>query len=197
MARPVDPVRHEQRRLQIIDAALTRFAEDGYAGATTAAICRTARIGSGTFFHYFPTKAELLVAILQYGTAEVEGWFAAQRDRTDAVSVLRDYVAYSADQLTDPRLPGFVRAVVSVMSEPAVAAALAADERAQQRGLTSWVRRARRTGEIRTDLSAVRLAAWIFLLVDGFTGRLATDPTFSVRRERAVLLDALDRLLAP
>ncbi len=197
MARTVDPVRHERRRLQIIDAALTRFAEDGYAGATTAAICRTAGIGSGTFFHYFPTKAALLVAILEYGTAETTAWFSAQRDRDDARQVLLDHVAHTADDLTDPRLPGFVRAVASVMGEPDVAGALAADEQAQRDGLTAWVRRAQRAGEIRTDLSASRLAGWIFLVVDGFTGRLATDPGFSVRRERAMLLDSVERLLAP
>ena len=45
MARTVDPAKHEARRLQIIDAALTWFATDGYERATTAAICRTAGIG--------------------------------------------------------------------------------------------------------------------------------------------------------
>ena len=64
MARTVDPERHLARRLVIIDAALTCFAATGYAGTSTAAICREAGIGSGTFFHYFPTKQSLLLAIL-------------------------------------------------------------------------------------------------------------------------------------
>ena len=42
MARTVDPVRYEARRLAIIDAALTCFARDGYDRATTAAICAQA-----------------------------------------------------------------------------------------------------------------------------------------------------------
>ncbi|MBF6059865.1 TetR/AcrR family transcriptional regulator [Nocardia terpenica] len=46
MARTVDEKRHQQRRLQIIDAALTSFAADGFDGTTTAAICRTTGIGS-------------------------------------------------------------------------------------------------------------------------------------------------------
>ena len=45
MARTVDPQRHEQRRLQIIDAALTCFAARGYDGTSTAALCREAGIG--------------------------------------------------------------------------------------------------------------------------------------------------------
>ena len=70
MARTVDPERHLARRLVIIDAALTCFAASGYAGTSTAAICREAGIGSGTFFHYFPTKQSLLLAILALGTEE-------------------------------------------------------------------------------------------------------------------------------
>lgn len=62
--RTVDPARHAARRLGIIDAALTRFAADGYEATTTASICAEAGIGSGTFFHYFPTKADVLLGIL-------------------------------------------------------------------------------------------------------------------------------------
>ena len=116
-------------RLQIIDAGLTCFAAHGYDGATTALICREAGIGSGTFFHYFPTKADLLVATLELGTGETEEWFAARRGRPDAVEVLREYVAHAAAESADPRVPGFVRAVGAVMTEPRIAAALAADER--------------------------------------------------------------------
>ena len=154
MARTVDPEKHEARRLVIIDAGLTCFGELGYDGATTAKICRQAGIGSGTFFHYFPTKAALLLAILEYGTQETRDWFAAQVGRADAAQVVRDWVRHLADDVTDPRLPGFVRAVGAVMTESDVAAALAADDDAQRAGLRLWVRRAQKAGEIRTDLTA-------------------------------------------
>src|SRR3954454_19686828 len=110
--------------MAIIDAALTRFAEDGFDRATTAAICRTAGIGSGTFFHYFPTKLDVLLAILELGTAETVAWFAAQRGRSDPGGVLADYVVHTATEFTDPRLAGFVRAVGAVMNDEQVAAAL-------------------------------------------------------------------------
>src|SRR5690625_1722177 len=72
VARTIDPERHRARRLHIIDAALTVFAERGYTGATTAAICREAGIGSGTFFHYFETKKSVLLAILELGIEETQ-----------------------------------------------------------------------------------------------------------------------------
>ena len=197
MARTVDPERHAARRLQIIDAAFTCFAADGYAGATTDAICRQARIGSGTFFHYFPTKAAVLLAILELGTGETREWFAAQEGRTDGRGVVLDWVRYSAAQSVDPRLAGFVRAVGAVMTEPDVAAALAADEQAQRDGLLPWVRRARSAGEVRTDLDAVALTAWVMLVLDGFLGRIAADPHFTADRQSRWLTDTVDRLLDP
>lgn len=65
MARPIDPNRHRAQRLRIIDTGLPIFSRDGYAGATTAAICREAGISSGAFFHYLPTQSSLLIANLQ------------------------------------------------------------------------------------------------------------------------------------
>ena len=197
MARTVDPERHAARRLVIIDAGLTVFAAHGYDGATTARICREAGIGSGTFFHYFPTKADLLLAILDLGTGETRDWFAEQQGRTDAADVVWDYVVHAASEATDPRVPGFVRAVGAVMGEPRIAAALAADERALREGLLPWVRKARAAGEVRADLSAARLTDWLMLLLDGFLGRLAGGDAFTARRETPVLLDAARRLLAP
>ncbi len=197
MARTVDPEKHEQRRLAIIDAGLTCFAELGYEGATTARISRHAGIGSGTFFHYFPTKAALLLAILEYGTRETNDWFAAQTGRSDPAQVVRDWVRHTADDVGDPRVPGFVRAVGAVMSEPAIAAALAADDEAQRRSLRIWIRRAQQAGQVRTDVSAPTLTSWVLLVLDGFLGRLATEATFTAAGQRRMLLDTVDRLLAP
>jgi AcrR family transcriptional regulator len=197
VARTVDPERHAARRLQIIDAALTAFAGLGYDGATTAAICRHAGIGSGTFFHYFPTKAAVLLAILDLGTGETREWFAAQEGRDDARNVVLDWVRHTADQTADPRMPGFVRAVGAVMAEPDVATALAADEEAQRCGLRPWVSRARDAGQVRTDISADDLTSWVMLLLDGFLGRLATQDAFTADGQRATLVDAVERLLAP
>lgn len=60
----------------ILDAALTRFAIDGFDRATTAAICREARISSGTFIHYFPTTGNTLLAV------QVEGFPMASVSRS-------------------------------------------------------------------------------------------------------------------
>jgi AcrR family transcriptional regulator len=196
MARTVDPVAHEARRLAIIDAALTCFSVDGFYRSTTATICRMAGIGSGTFFHYFPTKLDVLLAIIELGTNETAAWFEAQRGREDPVGVLLDHVARAADEGADPRVGGFVRAVGAVMSDAKVAAALARDEAVLREGLLPWVEAAQGVGGIRDDLPAGRLTDWIMVLLDGFLGRIAGQ-RFDPVAERDMLLDTARRLIAP
>jgi AcrR family transcriptional regulator len=196
MARTVDPEKHLARRLVIIDAALTCFAAHGYAGTSTAAICRQAGIGSGTFFHYFPTKQSLLLAILAYGTDETREWFEAHAADPDPLAVVEAYLDHTAEEMSDPRLAGFVRAVGAVMGEPEVEAALALDARVLQEALEPWVARAQESGQVRTDLSARDLTAWVLVVLDGFLGRLAVDAGFTADSQRATLRDVVRRLLS-
>jgi AcrR family transcriptional regulator len=196
VARRINPEQHAARRLHIVDAALTCFAEHGYEGATTAMICRAAAIGSGTFFHYFPTKVAVLLSILELGTEETRDWFAAQEGRSDAREVILDWVRHSAAQAADPRVPAFVRAVGAVMSEPAVASALAEDDRAQRVGLHDWVSRAQVDDLVRTDLSADSLTSWLMLILDGYIGQLASGEAFPSGVEQLTLVDLIERFLA-
>ena len=52
------------RREQILKAALKLFAERGFDATSTRQIASEAGIAEGLIFHYFPTKASLLAAIL-------------------------------------------------------------------------------------------------------------------------------------
>lgn len=203
MARTVDPARHAERRLHIIDAAITCFARDGYAGATTAAICREAGIGSGTFFHYFPTKRAVLVDILELDRSEQEAWFAGRERRTDPLGVVQEYVARAADEMRDARLPGFVVAVAAVMDEPEVKAALRSGDNAARAGLGIWLGRAQQAGQVRMDLTAGQLASWVMVLINGFIDELLAGigsgrgAGFSAGAEAGNLQDAVTRILSP
>lgn len=55
----------EERRQDILEAALMVFTRKGYNGSTTAEIARVAGVAEGTIFRHFPTKRDLLVAVLK------------------------------------------------------------------------------------------------------------------------------------
>jgi AcrR family transcriptional regulator len=53
------------RREQILNTALKLFAAQGFDATSTRQIAREVGIAEGLIFHYFPTKASLLAAILE------------------------------------------------------------------------------------------------------------------------------------
>jgi AcrR family transcriptional regulator len=53
------------RREQILETALRLFAAQGFDGTSTRHIAKEVGVAEGLIFHYFPTKASLLTAILQ------------------------------------------------------------------------------------------------------------------------------------
>lgn len=55
----------EERRQDILEAALSIFTKKGYNGSTTAEIARAAGVAEGTIFRHFATKKELLIATLK------------------------------------------------------------------------------------------------------------------------------------
>lgn len=54
----------EEKREQILNAALEVFAEKGFHKATVSEVAEKAHIGKGTLYLYFPGKEALLVSIL-------------------------------------------------------------------------------------------------------------------------------------
>ena len=196
MGRTVDPERHAARRRLIVEAGLTCFAAHGYAGTSTAALCREAGIGSGTFFHYFPTKLALLVAILDLSAEQTREWFAARPAQGGPLETVHAYVDHAAAEFTDPRTVGLVRALGAVVGEPEVDAAVRRDSDAARDGLRRCLAEARRREQVRDDLSPEELASWVLVLVDGFVSQLATDPGFTVVAQRGHLAGAVTRLLA-
>lgn len=191
MGRPVDPARHSAQRERIVGAAFTLFARDGYHGTTTDDIRRAAGIGSGTLFHYFPSKAAIMAAVVEAGTAHASARLDAAARAPDAREALRSLMATSAEEMSDPATAGFVRAVAVAMHEPVIAAALERDERVQHEGLTALVRRGQREGTIRDDRPRGDLAAWLALLVDGIVGRAIAGGLPGTPDARAAMLDEL------
>ncbi len=55
----------EQTRRRIIAAAMRCVAEKGYSQASIREIAREAQITSGSLYHYFPNKSELLKATVK------------------------------------------------------------------------------------------------------------------------------------
>jgi len=118
--------RREETRERLLAAALEVFAEQGYHAGTTKAITQRAGVAEGLLFHYFPTKADLLVAVADRAPLAAEmrhlvteaagrpvaealpaiarGWFRALRRHRTLLRV------FCEQANTDPRVHAALRA---------------------------------------------------------------------------------------
>ena len=174
MARPIDPERHARKRDAILEAAASEFAAHGYAAATTAGICRAAGISSGTFFHYFPSKLDALLGVLDAENARALARLAEIEERSSGLSALLEYAESFEREISDDGYARFVDGLLAVASTPEVAARLEAEASAAAGFLSSQVQLAQEAGEIRGDIPARDLGTMVSWLLDGAAQAAAT-----------------------
>lgn len=73
----------EERREELIEAAIPVFAEKGYHAAPTTEIAKRAGISQAYLFRLFPTKEDLFVAACERSCEVMYGSFAAAADEAD------------------------------------------------------------------------------------------------------------------
>ncbi|GAB4408313.1 MAG: TetR/AcrR family transcriptional regulator [Anaerolineae bacterium] len=79
----------------IIEAAATVFRRKGYHGATMAEIAAAVNLTAGSLYHHFPSKQDLLVAVLATGLERITRQVRAAVEATDtsAAETLRRIAA--------------------------------------------------------------------------------------------------------
>ena len=75
-------------RQHLIEAAIQEIAQNGYDGANINSISLKAGFSKGTIYNYFPSKMELMLAILEEaGSAHIK--FVAEQIRKEDDPILR------------------------------------------------------------------------------------------------------------
>ncbi|MGH3248758.1 MAG: TetR/AcrR family transcriptional regulator [Trebonia sp.] len=105
----------DARRQQILDAARTRFARDGFARTSIADIVAESGLSNGAIYRYFTSKDEIVAAVCEQGG---EGFPAALT--AEAVNGFLEHVRALA------REKGHARLVAQIYAEAALSPALAA-----------------------------------------------------------------------
>lgn len=62
----VKEIKAEISKDKIIKVALEEFVQCGYKGASTNIICKNAKISKGLLYHYYPSKENLYLSVLEY-----------------------------------------------------------------------------------------------------------------------------------
>jgi len=104
--------RPEERRQDILEAALTLFAERGYRGASLATIAEKVGLTQQGLLHYFPSKERLLAEVLRLRDERDMATLGSARPSLDALArivalneerrgMVQSYTVLSADSVTE------------------------------------------------------------------------------------------------
>ena len=86
------------RKEIILNSAITLFAQSGFASVSTSAVAKHAGVAEGLIFHYFNTKEDILLCILeQVSEKYLDGFKARKADCSTGIEVVRAFIEYNAD----------------------------------------------------------------------------------------------------
>ena len=163
-------------RDRVVRSALRAYAANGYSGSSLAGIAAAAGLTTAGLLHHFPSKEELLIAVLkERDRADGERFHLRGFVGLDALAALVDLVQANAST------PGLVRAFTVLMGESAAEDHPAGQwfkERYPRRrdNLAAALRAGIQSGEIRPDTDSDAVAAEVIAVMDGLQVQWLLDP---------------------
>lgn len=178
----------DQRKAQLLDAAIRVFSKTGFSGTKTRDIAAEAQVNEALIFRHFPTKDDLYVAILEsVGVADLadEARQAMDASGSDARAFFRDFVKRTLGW--QRRRPELLRLVLFSALEHHELAEVFRDRQVRPviDLLAEYIEAGQREGRFKSKLPAGNLARAIFgavshqglvaLLLRGAEGDITED----------------------
>jgi AcrR family transcriptional regulator len=174
----------DARRAQIVDAAVTCFAREGFHRATMQDICREAGLSPGAVYRYFAGKDQIIEAIAAERHERELGFMRGAAEAGEGPEALLAMGRAFFSSLADPDERRRRRLGVQVWAEalrnPAI---LKLVKRGIDRPLAvmaGMAREAQARGELSGELDPEGLARVLLALFQGFVLQQAWDPRIDV-----------------
>jgi TetR/AcrR family transcriptional repressor of uid operon len=195
--RKVDPVKHEEKRTEILAAAERCFARRGFHGATIAQICHEAGISPGHLYHYFTSKEAIVGAIASSGLEYAKARFAVVAEDQDPIrALLFEFERLKAlDRTTKSGV--LLDVLAEAARNPEIAKTLQETSEDMRQMLAEFLRRGQARGQIDPDLDADMASALLISMIDSSKTLLIRAPTIDPRRSADVLDKMITRFLSP
>lgn len=195
-------VRRKATRDKILNAAVACILERGYYGTTTLLVQQMAEVSRGSLLHQFPTKADLMVGVLDH--IALTRHYAYREQMAAAPDDRRRFellVEVLWNRISQPE--GFVRLeiMVAALSDPElmkrIGPANAEVDRKYRDAIWGLAQRLGVTDRAALDDQiTVYVAALRGLAIDASFPRSHVDPTRALEIIKAQHMAALDRMIA-
>jgi len=166
----------------ILTCAQSLIVEGGYNGFSYADIAKVVGIRKASIHHHFPSKVDLVRALVARYREEAEAGMAhLERQTSDPLEQLRSYVGYWQSCITNASAPFCICALLAT-EIPALPEEVGLEVRAHFRSLSAWLtsvlERGARVGEIQLATSPRAEAETFMATVHGamLSARAYGDP---------------------
>lgn len=113
----------DERKAQVVELALGRFAANGFHGTSTEVIAADAGVSQPYLFRLFGTKRDLFIACCARACARVAEAFRAAAEGADPGEELAQMGAAYRGLVADEHLLRFMHQMYAATSDPAIQAA--------------------------------------------------------------------------
>jgi AcrR family transcriptional regulator len=199
--RTLDPVRHAEKRQEILGAAARCIARDGFRGASTADICEEAGISPGHLYHYFASKEEIVVALTSAGLERAAERFAQMMQSDDAIGGLTAEIGRHKGKKRDPQAQVMSRMMLEMLVEagrnPVIARIMRKNSAMLRAHLVEFILSGQLRGQIDPGLDPQTAAAMLLSVIDGMRTLTIRDPDADIGRSLEMLQILISRFLSP
>lgn len=194
--RKVDPVKHEQKRGEILGAAIRCFTRDGFRGASTTDICHEAGISPGHLYHYFPSKVAIIEAMIDLGLAHAAERLEKILAAPDVIKALLADIEETSLRFRPAQILS-LDGLAEAARNPEFAEIIERHTEAVRRMWSDFLRKAQSQGRVDPELDPDATADILIAIIDGSRAMPIRNPKLDIKRSVAHLETMLVRFLSP
>jgi AcrR family transcriptional regulator len=194
--RKVDPVKHEQKRGEILGAAIRCFIRDGFRGASTTDICNEAGISPGHLYHYFPSKVAIIEAMIDLGLARSAERFEKILAAPDVIEALLADIEETSLRFRRAQILS-LDGLAEAARNPEFAKIIERHTEAIRRMWANFLRQAQSQGRVDSGLDPDATADILIAIIDGSRAMPIRNPKLDIKQSVAHLKTLLVRFLSP
>jgi AcrR family transcriptional regulator len=167
----ITDTKREERRQQILDAALRCFSRDGFHATTTADIVRESGLSQGALYLYFATKDDIVVALADdrhQGETFLNALAQSEQDPIQGLFLLVELYGKSlGDQRrADMRRVG-IQGWAEALRNPRIHASVVEGFASVRGAIAQLIERGQQAGQIRSDMTADAAARTLIAVFQG------------------------------